>query len=96
MEARRMFMSPWFFIDLAFLVILIMMNAFLPRPSYFPVAFLFLALNPGIFIWLFLLRRTPSKAYLITVLIIALVLQLFMSVGGDFRSLRFLLWRLFR
>ena len=89
-------LSPWFFIDLAFLVILIMMNAFLPRPSYFPVAFLFLALNPGIFIWLFLLRRTPSKAYLITVLIIALVLQLFMSVGGDFRSLRFLLWRLFR
>lgn len=67
----------WFMLDVALLFVLIFVNGFLGRMAFFPaVVVLFLGINPGIFIWLFFLRRFPSERYSKTLFYTALILQI--------------------
>ena len=89
-------LSVWFYIDIAALFVLFVLNVFLPGASVWPGIVLFLALNPGIFVWLFLFKRYPSGAYLRTALLIAILLEIITLFNSNYSSLRFFIWRLFR
>ena len=54
---------------------------------------LFLGINPGIFIWLFLFKRFPSARYSRTLLIIAILLELAYFFMPAY--LRYYIFRLF-
>ncbi len=70
-------LSPWFFIDLVAVFFFFAAGFLMREPVIFPGIFLFLCLNPGIFVWLFLFKRFPSKAYLKAVFLISLFLFLY-------------------
>ena len=89
-------LSIWYSIDLAAAFAMFALNIFLPRASFWPSILLFLALNPGIFVWLLLLKRYPSAAYLRTVLFLAILFEIITLINNNYSSLRFLIWRLFR
>jgi len=55
-------------------------NSFVGRYSMIPVIFLFLTINPGIFIWLGLFKRFPPALYSKTSLGITLALYLILTV----------------
>ena len=58
--------SSWFFIDLILLFVVIFIRIVMPYnlPVHFAGAIvLFLGINPGIFLWLFLGKRFPPKGY---------------------------------
>ncbi len=88
-------LSVWFYIDIIALCVLFFVNISMTRVSVWPCIVLFLALNPGIFVWLFLFKRYPSAAYLQMVLFIAVLLEI-ITLAGNYSNLRFLIWRLFR
>ena len=89
-------LSIWYSIDLVAAFAMFALNIFLPRASFWPSILLFLALNPGIFVWLLLLKRYPSAAYLRTVLFLAILFEIITLINNNYSSLRFLIWRLFR
>jgi len=93
-EGRTGGLSVWFFIDLVFLVALFFIS-FALDSSVFPAIFLFLCLNPGIFVWLFLFKKTPSPGYLKSVFLITLFMELYILLMTN-NYVRLLLWRYFR
>ncbi|MBQ6335143.1 MAG: hypothetical protein IJI46_08760 [Erysipelotrichaceae bacterium] len=86
-------LSVWFYIDLCAIFIMFMINIILPKASFLPAAILFLALNPGIFVWLLVLKRMPSEAYLKGAFVLAVFLEIYELVVGNYSYFRFLLWR---
>ena len=67
----------WFLMDFVMLFVLIFLNANLGRLAFPPAAIvLFLGINPGIFIWIFLFKRFPSKIYCKILFIVAVFLQI--------------------
>ena len=86
----------WFVIDIVAMFVLFMLSAFTSQSAIAPAILLFLSINPGIFIWLFIFKRFPSKAYLKTVFILALLLELYLLFEGDLSYFRYLIWRYFR
>ena len=89
-------LSIWYSIDLVALFVLFAVSIILPGASFWPGIFLFLALNPGIFVWLLFLKRYPSAAYLRTVLFLAVLFEIITLINNNYSSLRFLIWRIFR
>lgn len=89
-------LSAWFFIDLIAVFVMFFVNIWLPGASLLPSIILFLALNPGIFVWLFLLKRYPTAGYLRAVFFIAVLLEIMTLLNSNYSKLRFFLWRLFR
>jgi len=69
----------WFIMDVVLLFVLIFFHAFAfpDRFNYLSVVLLFLGINPGIFIWLFLLHRFPSEAYSKLLFFMSLLLELY-------------------
>ena len=54
------------------------LNSYLFRTPYvLPTIILFLGINPGIFIWLLLFRRVPAAWYSITLIIVAVALEIY-------------------
>ncbi len=90
--------SFWFVIDLFAAVALISLDSMLPGHTAIPGVLLFLALNPGIFVWLFAFRRFPPKAYLKGVFFLAVALELYLifNNGASLSYFRYLIWRLFK
>jgi hypothetical protein len=86
----------WFVIDIFTMFILFAVNAVLNEPVVIPALVLFLAINPGIFIWVFLLKRFPSKAYSKAMFWLAVLLELYLLYEGNYRYLRYILWRFFQ
>ena len=71
----------WFFLDVVLLIVLFLLNVMFPRYSFMAAPIiLFLGINPGIFIWLLVLRRFPSKTYSKVLFVFALILQLLGSI----------------
>ena len=83
----------WLVIDIIAIALLAVANAFLRRPIILPSVLLFLLINPGIFIWIFLLKRFPSESYLKLILFIAIILEFIQLVESG--ALNYLLWRYF-
>ena len=86
----------WLLIDIFAMIGLVFINVFLGDVSYLPAVLLFLSINPGIFIWVFLLKRMPSAAYLKIALLIAVLLELVLVIMPKWRYISFLLRRFFR
>ena len=83
----------WFVILIIAMVILIVINTTILRHAFMlPVVILFLGINPGIFIWLFLFKRFPSARYSRTLLVIAILLEL---AYYNLPYLRYLIFRYF-
>ena len=84
----------WFIILFVAMIVMVMLNAFVFESRFMlPTVILFLAINPGIFIWIFLFKRFPSARYSKTVIAIAILLELaylFMS-----SEMRYYFYRLF-
>ena len=87
-------LSAWFVFDIVLMVVLFIVNAFLPRPDFGAPILLFLSINPGIFIWIFLLKRFPSENYCRAVFIIALLIEFYTIFVLNQRALSYLMWRL--
>ena len=67
----------WFFMNIVLLVALFIFNSMFPRyASFVPLVVLFLGVNPGIFIWLFVFKKFPPKNYSKALFFIALLLQI--------------------
>ncbi|MBQ6217156.1 MAG: hypothetical protein IJK53_07200 [Erysipelotrichaceae bacterium] len=88
-------LSVWFYIDLFAVMALFGLSLMTPGTPVMPAIFLFLCLNPGIFVWLFLFKRYPSASYLKTVFSIAVFWFLYLFLIGNQRYISYLLWRLF-
>ncbi|MCR4855695.1 MAG: hypothetical protein K5908_05955 [Erysipelotrichaceae bacterium] len=86
-------LSGWFFIDIAAVVAMFMFNVFLPTETFLAPILLFLALNPGIFVWIFLAKRLPSDRYLKTVLLIAVIIEIYELFIRNYRYISYLIWR---
>ncbi|MBQ6478168.1 MAG: hypothetical protein IJI44_02235 [Erysipelotrichaceae bacterium] len=72
----------------AFLMIFVLtgLNAYLfHSPFVLPTIILFLGINPGIFVWLLLFRRFPAAWYSITLIIIAIALEIYQFIGYSLR-----------
>ena len=86
----------WFVIDMLTVFLLFVLNIFLPNTVIIPGIVLFLMLNPGIFVWLFLLKRFPSQTYLKFAFEIAIILEIYFLFIENSYFLRSLIWRLMR
>ena len=86
----------WFVIDMLTVFILFVLNIFLPNTVILPGIVLFLLLNPGIFVWLFLLKRFPSQTYLKFAFEIAIILEIYFLFLENSYFIRSLIWRLMR
>lgn len=66
----------WFALDIVLLFALSFVNVIIePYGTYLPLIVLFLAINPGIFIWLFVFKRFPPERYSKTIFIVVIILQ---------------------
>ena len=65
----------WFVLDIFLAVGLALINTFTGNQSFLPPVILFLMINPGIFVWVFLFKRFPPTWYLIMGALIAVVLE---------------------
>ena len=88
-------LSAWFYIDLIAVFVLFALSLMTPGMPVIPSVFLFLCLNPGIFVWLYAFKRYPSESYLKTVFMIAVLWFLFSLFTGNRRYISYLIWRLF-
>ena len=86
----------WFVIDMIAVFVLFFLNIFLPNTVIIPGIVLFLLLNPGIFVWLFLLKRFPSQTYLKFAFEIAIILEVYFLLIENSYFIRSLIWRLMR
>ena len=66
----------WMVIDIFAVVALVFFSIVFRLHNFLPAVLLFLAINPGIFISLWLFKRTPSAGYYLFVLIMALAMEL--------------------
>ena len=83
----------WMTLAIFFTVFLIIFNTMLEIHEYLAPILLFLCINPGIFIWLLVTKRMPTKRYYITVILLAILMELF-SISSD-PYLRFRFFRYF-
>ncbi|MBR3251843.1 MAG: hypothetical protein IKF80_09040, partial [Erysipelotrichaceae bacterium] len=65
----------WFIFDIFLVVGLSLFNAFSDNGIYLPSLILFLMINPGIFIWVFLFKRFMPTWYLIAGALIAIIIE---------------------
>ncbi len=65
----------WFIFDIFLVVGLSLFNAFSDNNIYLPSVILFLMINPGIFIWVFLFKRFMPLWFLIAGALIAIILE---------------------
>ena len=68
--------SVWFVIDFILGMALSVLNMYLENGSYLPPVTLFLMMNPGMFVWMFLFKRFMPAWYLILAAVIAIMLQI--------------------
>ena len=67
----------WLISDIVLLVFLIMANVIFYSGSILPVMVLFLGINPGIFIWLFVFKKFPPEGYWKLLFYISLILEIY-------------------
>lgn len=67
----------WMIIDIIAIAIIFYLNAVIGLGNYAAPVVLFLSINPGIFLWLFLLKKFPTAGYFKIVLFIAVILEIY-------------------
>ena len=81
----------WMVIDIFFLVFLSVLTSFRPvRYGFIPLVFLFLGINPGIFVWLGIKKRFPPAGYWRLLFNVTLIIEIYLLFG---RAISFLIRR---
>ena len=66
----------WMIITIFAIILVVYFNLWARLDNYAAPVILFLSINPGIFLWLFILKKFPTAAYFRTVLFIAFLVEL--------------------
>ena len=86
----------WFVVLFITVFVLFFINSFLPGSTgimILPPIIAFLAINPGIFIWLLAAKRFPAKWYTKSIFFIVVIMEIVLLVTNYGRYLLFLLGR---
>ena len=76
----------WFILAFLMIFVLTGLNTYLfHSPFFLPTIILFLGINPGIFVWLLLFKRFPAAWYSITLIIIAVALEIYQFISYSIR-----------
>ena len=84
----------WLIITMALIVLSVWINIALNLDNFLAPVVLFLAVNPGIFLWLFVMKKFPSAGYFKLAVFIAIILEI-VAIYSD-RVAMFRLFSIFR
>ena len=84
----------WLIITMVLIVVSVWINIALDVNNFVAPVILFLAVNPGIFLWLFVMKKFPTAGYFKLAVLIAIVFEI-VAIYSD-RAVMFRLFSIFR